>query len=73
VGIVEITNGGPADQAGLRAGDVISAVAGTVTPDTTTLAEVLATQEPGQVVSVSLTRGGAERTVQLTLGELPGG
>jgi len=73
VGIVEITSGGPADQAGLRAGDVISAVAGTATPDTTTLAEVLATKEPGQVVSVSLTRGGAERTVQLTLGELPGG
>ncbi len=72
VGIVTVTKGGPADRAGLRAGDVISAVAGTDTPDTTALAEVLAGQQPGQVVSVSLTRGGAERTVQLTLGELPG-
>jgi S1-C subfamily serine protease len=72
VGIVEVSNGGPADRAGLRAGDVITAVAGTDTPDTTALAEALATMEPGQSASLTVTRGGAERTVQLTLGELPG-
>ena len=71
-GIVAVSNGGPADRAGLHAGDVISAVAGTDTPDTTALAEVLASKEPGQVVSVTVTRGGAEHTVKLTLGELPG-
>lgn len=73
VAIVAVTKGGPADQAGLRAGDVISSVAGTATPDTTTLAEVLASKEPGQVVSVTVTRDGADHDVRLTLGELPGG
>jgi putative serine protease PepD len=73
VAIVAVTSGGPADRAGLRAGDVISAVAGTATPDTTALAEVLAGKEPGQVVSVTITRDGADREVQLTLGELPVG
>lgn len=47
--------------------------AGTQTPDTTKLAEVLAGQEPGQVVSVTVTRDGADHQVRLTLGELPGG
>lgn len=37
------------------------------------LAEVLASKEPGQVVSVTVTRDGADHTVRLTLGELPGG
>ena len=73
VAIVAVTKGGPADRAGLRAGDVISSVAGTATPDTTTLAQVLASQEPGQVVSVTVDRDGAGHSVRLTLGELPGG
>jgi S1-C subfamily serine protease len=73
VAIVEITKGGPADRAGLRAGDVIAMLAGTETPDTTALAEVLASKEPGQVVSVTVTRDDADHTVRLTLGELPGG
>ena len=72
VAIVEVTNGGPADRARLRAGDVITTLAGTATPDTAKLAEVLAGQEPGQVVSVTVTRDGAEQAVRLTLGELPG-
>jgi S1-C subfamily serine protease len=51
---------------------VITALAGTDTPDTAKLAEVLAGHDPGQVVSVTVTRDGAEHTVRLTLGELPG-
>ena len=73
VAIVEVTDGGPADRAGLRAGDVITSVAGTQTPDTAKLAEVLAGQDPGQEVSVTVTRDGADHQVRLTLGELPGG
>ena len=73
VAIVAVTDGGPAERAGLRSGDVITAVAGTATPDTTTLAEVLASKDPGRSVSLTVTRGGQERTVPITLGELPGG
>jgi len=73
VAIIEVSNGGAADRAGLRDADVITSVADTATPDTTALAEVLATKEPGQAVTIAVSRGGQQRTVPITLGELPGG
>jgi S1-C subfamily serine protease len=73
VGIAAVEPGGPAAKAGLRAGDVITAVSGTATPDTETLAAVLAGLRPGQRVSVSVTKaGGGTATFQATLGQLPG-
>jgi S1-C subfamily serine protease len=70
-GIVAVTSGGPADRAGLRAGDVIAAAGGTPTPDTQALAGVLAAAHPGEQLTLSVTRGAQELTVKLTLGELP--
>jgi S1-C subfamily serine protease len=71
VGVVTVTGGGAADRAGLRAGDVITAAAGQQTPDTTALSQVLAAAQPGDKVTVTVSRDGQERDVQLTLGELP--
>jgi S1-C subfamily serine protease len=73
VGIATVTPGGPADKAGLRAGEVITKVNGTATPDTEALAAVLAGLRPGQQVPVTVTRAdGSITTVQVTLGQLPG-
>jgi S1-C subfamily serine protease len=73
VGIVAVTPGGPAAKAGLQAGDVITAINGTPTPDTETLAVVLAGMRPGQQVTVSVTKqNGSTGTVKVTLGQLPG-
>jgi putative serine protease PepD len=72
-GIVAVTKGGPADHAGLRPGDVIKAIGQSRTPDATALAEALAAMDPGQNVTVTVDRGGQALTVQVTLGELPGG
>jgi S1-C subfamily serine protease len=73
VGIVTVTPGSPAAKAGLQAGDVITAVNGTSTPDTETLATVLATLRPGQQVPVKVTNAdGSTATVTVTLGQLPG-
>ena len=56
--------GGPADKAGLQPGDVITKVNQTATPDTQTLATVLAGLRPGQQVSLSITRAdGSTATV----------
>jgi S1-C subfamily serine protease len=71
-GIVTITSSGPADRAGLRAGDVIRTAGGTPTPDPQALAGVLAAAHPGDQLTLSVERGGQELTVKLTLGELPG-
>ena len=73
VGIAAVTPGGPAAKAGLQPGDVITAVNGTATPDTVTLAAVLAGLRPGQQASLSVTKAdGSTATVKVTLGQLPG-
>jgi S1-C subfamily serine protease len=50
-----------------------AAVTEPATQDTTALAEVLASKDPGQSVTLTVSRGGQQRTVPVTLGELPGG
>jgi S1-C subfamily serine protease len=73
VSVVAVTPGGPAAKAGLQAGDVITKINGTATPDTETLAAVLAGLRPGQQVPVTVTRAdGSTSVVHLTLGQLPG-
>jgi S1-C subfamily serine protease len=67
-GITAVTPGGPG-----RPGDVITGVNGTATPDTQTLAAVLASLQPGQQVTASVTKAdGSTTTVHVTLGQLPG-
>jgi S1-C subfamily serine protease len=73
VAIAAVTPGGPAASAGLQAGDVITKVNGTATPDTATLAAVLAGLRPGQQVPVTITKAnGSTATIHVTLGQLPG-
>ena len=73
VSIATVTPSGPAAKAGLQSGDVITKVNQTATPDTETLAAVLAGLRPGQQVSLTVTKAnGSTATVHLTLGQLPG-
>lgn len=70
----EVGSGGPADKAGIKVGDVITAVAGKPTPTSVDLSAVLAQLKPGQTVKVALMRqDGSKATVGVTLGEYPGG
>jgi putative serine protease PepD len=71
VGVVTVTDGGPAGRAGLRAGDVITKAGSHETADTTALSQALAAASPGDKITVTVSRDGADRTVQITLGELP--
>jgi S1-C subfamily serine protease len=72
VGVVAVTSGGGAERAGLRPGDVIKSVGGVQTPETTALTQALAAAEPGDQVTVTISRDGQDRDVRVTLGELPG-
>jgi S1-C subfamily serine protease len=73
VSIYSLVSGGPADKAGLKAGDVITAIDGRSIPDKQTLASVLSGLQPRQSVSVKVTRAdGSGTSVPLILGELPG-
>jgi S1-C subfamily serine protease len=71
-GVVAVTPDGAADRAGIRAGDVIRSLGETPIPDTQSLMEALATAQPGQSVTVTVSRDSQPLHLRLTLGELPG-
>ncbi|MGH3322396.1 MAG: S1C family serine protease [Streptosporangiaceae bacterium] len=74
VGIVRVSPGGAADEAGLESGDVITSVAGHKTPNTQVLQDVLAKHDPGDTVQVTVTKpDGSQDTVKVTLGQLTTG
>jgi S1-C subfamily serine protease len=62
---------GPADRAGLRAGDVIVRLDGRPTRSEAAFGDALARLRPGERVAVTVVGQGGERTVTVTLGELP--
>ncbi|MFE0423842.1 S1C family serine protease, partial [Streptomyces sp. NPDC058953] len=68
--VVEVEKPGPADDAGLRPGDIITRLGSTQITTITSLAEALASARPGQKVVVAYTRNGERRTAQVTLGEI---
>jgi S1-C subfamily serine protease len=71
--VAQVEPGGPAARAGILAGQLITAVDGTATPDPITLADVLAGLRPGQTVDVAVTHpDGVRQTVRVTLGQYPG-
>jgi S1-C subfamily serine protease len=71
-GVVSVTRGGPAAQAGITAGSVIRSINGTLTPDAQSLAAALAGLRPGETATVAITRpDGSKATVRVRLGQLP--
>jgi S1-C subfamily serine protease len=72
--IGSVTAGGPASKAGLKVGDVITAVDGKPTLTLDALSTALASKRPGQTVTLSIvTQRGGKKDVKVTLGEFPGG
>jgi S1-C subfamily serine protease len=71
--VASVVQGGPADRAGIKMGDLITSVAGTPTPTQGDLSKVLASHAPGDKVPVTVARSdGSKATLTVTLGELPG-
>ncbi|SOD58818.1 serine protease, S1-C subfamily, contains C-terminal PDZ domain [Streptomyces zhaozhouensis] len=67
--IVEATDGGPADRAGLRAGDVLVELGDEEVTDVVSLSEALATHQPDRKVAVTYLRNDERRTTDVELGE----
>jgi putative serine protease PepD len=66
-----VTAGGPAAEAGLRAGDVITRFAGKPVADAATLSTLVGERKPGERVAVEVTRNGTTKTLQVTLRQRP--
>jgi putative serine protease PepD len=66
-----VVAGGPAEQAGLREGDVITTIDGTPATGNIQLQEVTLTKNPGDTVELGYQRGGKSEKATVTLGAQP--
>jgi putative serine protease PepD len=66
-----VANGGPADDAGLRAGDVVTKIGITTIKGSNDLVAAIATHKPGDKVAVTVRRGAQTKTLTITLGTQP--
>ncbi|WP_033214345.1 S1C family serine protease [Kitasatospora phosalacinea] len=71
-GTPAVTPGGPADQAGLKAGDVITKLGGITIDSGPTLVSEIWTHKPGEKVEVEYKRDGKAAKTTVTLGERKG-
>lgn len=69
--ITEVLPGTPAEEAGLRADDVITAVDRIPINPNHPLSDVIAQYEPGDRVTLTIWRGGQRETLRVRLGEHP--
>ncbi len=62
---------GPAEQAGLRMGDVLLSIDGTELPDVESLLQATTSMRPGERVRVTYRRDGEKRTTEAVLAQRP--
>jgi putative serine protease PepD len=70
-GIASVANGSPADDAGLRTGDVITAISGKSVGSSDDAVTAINARKPGDRLTVTVARGGQSREVTVTLAERP--
>ena len=63
----EVVEGSAAEEAGLRKGDIITAIDGTKTNDASTLTEKIAQRRPNDKVTISYNRNGIDKKVEVRL------
>ena len=69
--VVSVESGTPAEKAGLKQGDVITAVNGTKLDNKTALSDVLSTLNVGDTATLTVDRNGTPQTLTATLVERP--
>ena len=68
--VTDATADGPGAKAGLKSGDVVTAVNGQAVDNALGLSRAVASQEPGATVQLTIVRDGKEQTLSATLGTL---
>lgn len=63
----EVVEGSAAEEAGLRKGDIITAIDGVKTNDSATLMEKIAQRRPGDKITLDFTRNGAKKQAVVVL------
>ena len=71
--VSDVKRGGPAEAAGVKAGDVIRTIDGSTVHDSADLTQMVATLAPGSKVKLGIVRDGSEKTLTATLGTFPEG
>jgi serine protease Do len=69
--VTSVSTGGPADRAGIRRGDVITAINNQPVVDHNSLRNQVASMSPGSNANVTLVRNGREQNLPVALAELP--
>jgi putative serine protease PepD len=69
--VQSVTSGGPADAAGLRSGDILTALGTTTIKGTNDLVATIAAHRPGDRVTATVRRGSKTIKVTVTLGTQP--
>jgi putative serine protease PepD len=68
VTVAEVKSGSGADNAGVKVGDVITAVGSTKIASSQQLRAIISAHAPGDTLTLSLLRSGAAKTLTVTLG-----
>lgn len=68
--VADVSPDGPADNAGIKRGDVIVEYNGEEIKDFSDLTKLVALSDPGSKVDLTIIRNGEEKDMELTLGEL---
>jgi serine protease DegQ len=69
--VYAVTPGGPSDKAGIRPGDVLTAVAGQKVTTVEDLFAALRRHEPGETATIAFVRGGDRQTAHVQVADRP--